>query len=299
MNHKNLKNEIEDGEILSREDEKVRALLGSLKRVAAPADFDFRLKAKIARARPNDYRPAQFLPVLRYVLPLGLVLFVSALAVLNGVYFTDGKSAQPIAENRFENSSAANTSDTAAKIASNSVESVQIAPKEPEILTAFNQPKVEDKRKQTAANPPLDVASRINGKTKAKTSLDKNSDENTIYSRTSAFSLANAITPPGINPNKTVQTSPNINGAKPLTVREVLSQLGIEAVYAGENWTVKSVGQNTLAERSGIKTGDAVEAIDGEKLTDKPLKHITVEGKKLTIARGVEKIEIFLGSKSN
>jgi predicted metalloprotease with PDZ domain len=76
-------------------------------------------------------------------------------------------------------------------------------------------------------------------------------------------------------------------------------QLGIETVYTGENWKVLSVQESSPAKRSGVKTGDAVEAIDGEKLTDKPLQSKMFEGKKLTVVRDGQKIEISLGIKSN
>ncbi len=100
MNYRNLtENKIKDSEILSAEDEKIRSLLGNLKRVGAPKDFDFRLKARFANAKSKkDYR-TQFLPALRYVLPLSLVLLICAAVVFNSVYFADTQNVSPIAEN--------------------------------------------------------------------------------------------------------------------------------------------------------------------------------------------------------
>jgi len=162
--------------------------------------------------------------------------------------------------------------------------------------TAVSSPsKNREEIKQSPANSSF-VAVESGKKPKAKIASDKNKNEDG-GSLTSAFSRTNVIAPPGINPNRTVQTLPNVGDGKSLTVREVLSQLGIEAVFTSENWRVKSVASNSLAERSGVRAGDSVEAIDGEKLSDKPLKSKTIEGKNLTIARGAEKIEITLVNK--
>ncbi len=79
---------------------------------------------------------------------------------------------------------------------------------------------------------------------------------------------------------------------KSLTAKDVLLQRGIEAVFENESWKVKSVMQNSPAARSGVRVGDSVEAIDGEKLTNKLVQNKTIEGKKLRITRGTEKIEI-------
>ncbi len=73
-----------------------------------------------------------------------------------------------------------------------------------------------------------------------------------------------------------------------------MSELGIETVSKNGRWEVKTVKQNSVGERSSVKVGDLIEAIDGEKLTSEPIRAKTVEGKKLTIMRGAGKIEIFL-----
>lgn len=296
MNYKHLENKIADDEILSG-DAKISALLGDLKRVDVPPDFDFRLKARIARAEANDYRPSTFLPVLRYVLPLGLVILVSAFVVFNGVYFADEQSVPQIAEKQSQHPPLEIISDkTDAVISSYANENISPPPAKAETAGIPNSVRIQDRNKQSSANSSF-AAAASGRKPKAKIFPDK---EDTSGSHTSAFTPETKITtPPGINPNRAVQTSPNPESGKSLTAKEVLSQLGIEAVFTNENWKVKSVVQNSLAERSGVKPGDAVEAIDGERLTDKPLKSRTIEGKNLTIARGREKIEISLNNRQN
>ncbi len=295
MNYKNSENET-----LNTDDARIRALLGDLRRIDAPADFDFRLKARISRAKSNDYNaaPQMFPQVLRYVLPLGLVILVSAFVVFNGVYFRSEQSVG-IAENHPQTSATESASNkSGVKDAPQTAEIIPPLPKDAETANGSGAIKIRETNKRTSANSPLVASS--GGKREARNSSGKNADKNNEGgSRESASTAPKITAPPGINPNQMVQTSPNPEGGKSLTAKEILAQLGIEAVFANESWKVKSVGQNSLAERSGVKTGDAVEAIDGEKLTDKPLKRNTIEGKKLTITRDKQKIEISLGNQQN
>lgn len=297
MNYKNSEKEITENERLSADEAKIRALLGDLKRVGAPADFDFRVRAQIARAQPSRRRPSSFLPVLRYVLPLALVIFVSALGVLNSNYFADGQSGASIVENRIQNPTAENGAATSDAANERRAEEIASPPDAAQTANVSNPANVKEKNKTASENSTL-VAAESGRKPKPKTSSGENAKESGGAFE-SSFSPTNVITPPGISANRTIQTLPNVGGGKSLTVREVLAQLGIEAAFANDGWLVKSVAANSLAERSGVRAGDAVEAIDGERLTDKPLKSKAVAGKNLRIARGAEKKEISLVNKAN
>ncbi len=287
MNYKNLtENKIEDGEILSAEDEKIRSLLGSLKRVAAPKDFDFRLKARFANAQPNSYQP-QFLSVLRYVLPLGLVVLISTVVIFNSVYFADTQDGSIVAETRIPPSiKEANLPDKPA-----STEQINPAdfPQPSGDVESASRNKISTKMPNTAA--PMMVARSVK-KPKPEILSRVNTSEVTGGSRTSASTSTRVITPPGITVNQSIKTPPNSMNVKSLTAKDVLLQRGIEAVFENESWKVKSVMQNSPAARSGVRVGDSVEAIDGEKLTNKLVQNKTIEGKKLRITRGTEKIEI-------
>lgn len=291
MNYKNT--ETEESEVLTAEDQMIRASLNNLNRVGAPPDFDFRLNARIARAKSDNARaPRFFLPALRSALPLGLVILTGAFAVFNGVYFDDMQSVPPVAENQIQ------IAAPEERISNELIKEID-APKE--AAGVSNSSAAKTTGSQTAVNTPPAAAAvdEFAAKRRAKILPRANAREPENNSRTSALTAAKTMTPPGINPNKTIDSSPNADGAKTLTAREILAQLGIEAIFRDENWRVKSVAQNSLAARSGVRAGDAVEAIDGEKLTDKPFKRQTIEGKRLTVARGAEKIEISLANQSN
>lgn len=308
MNYKNPENKIED-EVLSGDERKIRALLGGLKRIDAPKDFDFRLRARIAEASPKIRRGARFLPILRYVLPLVLVLFVSAV-VFKNARSGNSESAPQIVQSPSRTSGAPKnqSNETSAPVAAPPPESEIVSASSPDESGGYSEvkaPEIVSTRSGAAgekiknSQKPFDAGSPIvAGKSIKKPTpviSSKESDANIQgSSRTSASTSSRFIAPPGINPNQAVKISPNADGDKSLTVAEVLSQLGIDAVFTNANWTVKSVRQNSLAQRSGVRAADVVEAIDGEKLTDKPLKNKTVEGRKLMVARGSEKIEISL-----
>ncbi|HXG86070.1 MAG TPA: PDZ domain-containing protein [Pyrinomonadaceae bacterium] len=284
-------NKAEDREILSAEDEKIRGFLGNLKRVEAPKDFDFRVKARIAQHSRAGFQP-RFLPVLRYVLPLGLILLFSAAFVFNSVYFSDTVNVPQVAENdspveikKDAGTSPANRIETTDAAALPEDETTAAA------VTDSNIPKKRDEKNVPARF--IAVKSVKNTKTSPKKSTSEISGGSRLSASTAPKQI---ITPPGINPNQTVQKSPNPANTKSLTAKEVLSQLGVESVFEDESWKVLSVRQNSPAERSGVKTGDAVQAIDGERLTDKPLRNKTIEGKNLTVRRGADKIEISLNN---
>lgn len=288
MNYKNLTSKAETQEILSAGDEKIRSLIGSLKRVEAPKDFNFRVRARIAAAKPSDFQP-RFLPVLRYVLPLASVLLFSAAFVFNSLYFPDAINVPQIAEN----DSPVEIKKAPENFSVNRIETINSAAsfENKTIATVSTTPNTRVKK----AVPARFIAVKSVKNTKA---LPKKNDMEISGGSLSSASTAprRIITPPGINPDRVIQNSPNPANTKSLSAKEVLSQLGIEAVFENDGWKVLSVRQNSPAERSRVKTGDAVQAIDGEKLTDKPLRNKTIEGKNLTVRRGAEQIEISLNN---
>jgi hypothetical protein len=261
MNYKNLtENKIEDGEILSAEDEKIRSLLGSMKRVGAPKDFDFRLKARFANAKPNSYQP-QFLPVLRYILPLSLVVVISAAVIFNSVYFADTRDGSMVAETHIPSSIKENNLPD--KPAATEQINAADFPQPSVDIESASRNKISTKMPNAAA--PMTVARSVK-KPKPEILSRVNTSEVTGGSRTSASTSTRVITPPGIPINQALRTSPNSVNVKSLTAKDVLLQHGIEAVFENEGWKVKSVMQNSPAARSGIKVGDSIEAFAGAAL---------------------------------
>jgi S1-C subfamily serine protease len=79
------------------------------------------------------------------------------------------------------------------------------------------------------------------------------------------------------------------------SVKELLSQtLGVEVSFTGNGWKVLSVRQGGSAERSGIMSNDIIEAVDGIKLLSETIRTNSINGKKISINRSGQRLEIDL-----
>jgi PDZ domain len=260
MTDKNLQ------EILSGDDEKVRQMLGDLKRVDAPKDFDFRLKARIAAADPRAFQPRMF-PFLRVAAPLALGVIVLAFFVINGLFSVNDGSVAPVAlnpapgavekENLPNDLPLANQGSSVANY---------LNPEKAEISPLESKPGFHEKQSVPASGG----------------------------SKDSAATAPNKINPLGIDPNKIIEKPNDFKNIKPLVVKEILSALGIEANLSRGEWKVQSVTQNGKAERSGVKPNDVITAIDNRKISTETLQTNSFEGKKITVVRDGKKLEIVL-----
>src|SRR5438132_11675603 len=70
----------------SSEDGKIHQILGELKDVSAPKDFDFRVKARIAAGGPSAISGFRIPTAIRFAVPLVLLLLVGAYFGLNALY---------------------------------------------------------------------------------------------------------------------------------------------------------------------------------------------------------------------
>lgn len=293
MKNKGLSNK--DGEILSLEEKKLRNLIGDLKRVDAPKDFDFRLKARIANAKLSDFQP-RFLPVFRYVLPLSIILVIFAFVVVNGLYFPDNLTVSQITEDvpqiKSEQINPPRIPSVTAPIVdfdTVSKDEETVAEKPPAKLETA---KIEQDIK-LSANKPQFIAVKSPTTVPKKNQIVKEvKNDNGGGSRDIASSSPKNILPTGININSTPENLTNDEIKQPLNNQEILSQIGIEAIFTDVGWMVRSIKKDSLAERIGMKAGDLVEAINGKKLTDKLVDSEAIEVKTLTILRGGKMIEI-------
>lgn len=291
MSNRNLQNK--KGEILSAEDEKLGLLLGSLKRVDAPNDFNFRVKARIAKGKFVEARP-RLLPALRYVLPLSLAVFVAAFLALNSFYFVDNQSVPTVAENfspaPVQNQSLPDKPVLSAPPQTNAVN--RIEPEKNTVAETSIPVKIETKK---ANENKLTYAAVKAEKNPKELSPLPTEDEIGGGSILSSSGKPKVITPETANnANKSIENNPIAANNKSLTVEEIISPLGIETVLENGLRKVKSVAVKSLGDSSGIKVGDVIEAIDGEKISVAPLNSRSIEVKTLTIIRGTEKIQISL-----
>jgi hypothetical protein len=302
-----MKKELEN---LSESDEKVRQVLASLKRVEAPKDFEFRLKARIAKASPEAYQQQQttsYKRRLAYALPAFASVVVSTFVVLNGNFFGGANQVSSInptaartafVEPQSEQQQQQNApGGELVASSSNTGTSVSVGDsKEPEknsLADLSNNSRAERNRSEesslTAVKPPGE-------KPKDKTPRRASTGENEVFSSDKAVTPAKVFRPKGLNPDAPVEAPKDFNSEKTFSVQELLSPLGVEVV-AAENgkWKVKSVSANSAAERSGIKADDVIETLDGRKLSAAaPLRGKKIEVKRLGVKRGGAQVEINL-----
>jgi len=279
MSYKNGKSKELENEFLNSDERKIAGMLGNLKRVGAPKDFDHRLKARIANAKPASYRPSAFFPVLRYVMPLGLLLLVGGALMWNGGINIDNDSVPSVAET-----------------IQPFVPPVEVPP-EPnntspaEIGTAAIIPQVVD-----SSRPRIEQAAIRNGK-----AFSRKIERISVTSRTTSVDLAlkqapKTILPRGFDPEATTinNTVPGSEIPRQFTAGEVLSTIGVESKFQNKGWKVGSVAKGSLADSSGIKPGDSIEAMDGEALGDRKVFTGGFNAKKVRVVRDSKDLEINL-----
>lgn len=289
MSYEELKNKSQESEILSLEDEKVRRMCETLKRVNAPKNFDFHLKARIANANPKDFQQTAFFPVLRYVLPLSLVLLIAGFVALSGSLMNNQSPDLMLADN-FQ---PVQTSNAATNLTFNPETSASRPESQNNSISAVTISNAEPKR--TISNVQLAVARNKNNNSAPKMKNIALSEE-FGGTRQSASRDSLIINPPGIPVPSNVQSNSakNIGSQTTMSVKNLLSEIGIDADFANSGWSVKNVRSNSLANRAGIKTGDFIESADGRKLDSETITGTSFSTKTIYLVRGGKRIAVEL-----
>jgi len=283
-------NDCPDCEKTRGEQTRVWQMIDGLRQVDAPNDFDFRVKARIAQSKSADFQSG-FFPALRYVLPLALVVLILGLAAFNTTYFSGGNSPQIVETVQpmpNEKEISPIDSFSANQVAATDTNDETTVPK---VANVSVEPAASNQEKQVATVEPP-AKSRLNAPR-------KNSGDDGITSRDlSVKPPSSPKFPLGINPDQTVRNSPNADTPNLITDVQILNFIGIETVSESGGKKVKAVKPDSLADRSGVKIGDIIEAIDGKRIGGEPVRMGTFESRKLTVSRGAKKIEILLQNES-
>lgn len=235
-------------------DDKISRLLGSLGRVDAPKDFEHRLKARIANDANSPRTARKSNPILAFAVPvsllvlLGIFLYVSDLISPTTGRLEDVVVSEPINEKTAVTGS-------------------------PEIAKAVQNADEFRERASAVPAPPTTAHNRAilrsTATRKSSTQLDRESGNSIVLSATQP---ERPILPPGINPQRISPEDrpPGFDRQGKPTIDEVFELIGIETVRAVSGVTVRSVRRNGIADRSGVRSGDLVEAID-----DRPINETT------------------------
>lgn len=264
MTHEN--NNIGGGvELPGSDEQKISEMLSGLKRVEAPKDFDFHLKARLANARPADHRPSSFFPILKYVMPLALFLFVGA-----GVFFVRSYNPAPNPDIVGQPSTPA----IATPAASSGTEPVQppadIEPDRPQFIAS-------EKPESTRRTSPETRRPVSNRNVPEGGSRDFNPSGN--YADKALSVPPTPRTPTGIELN-------------PKRLNEAFKMIEAEAEFEGGSWVVRSVKTSGIADQMGLRAGDKVKAIDGTQVTERTEFPASFSVRTIQVQRGSDTVEL-------
>ncbi len=249
----------------SLDEKKISQLLATMPRIEAPGDFAFRVKARIAEARPVNSKPMWLPTALKAAAPLGLAVFIGGYFAASSLYQTDDAGAPQAA---IETAMPAPVSQPAPEVMAFTPPVVAAE----EVNTPVVQPVREVAARRTPARRP--VASTPTVEEPNRRSFDE------------ALTIPREPSP-SQEPVKTVDTP-----AKGTPAGEVLTRIGIEALFGENGWKAQSVIPNTAASRAGIKAGDIIESVDDQDLTDLGSVGKPATGKKLRVKRDGKSVEI-------
>lgn len=276
MNYESNQNDSYESETLSADERKLSALLGSLQRVEAPKDFDFKLKAKIAAGAPDETRKTFLFPSLRYVLPLCLVMILTGFAALRILAPGEQPIAPTLADN-FQPPQNFQEKTIVPEVSANVNLAVNVAA--PEIVKV-PKPTAAGKR-----NSPI-IAVESSRKSGART--ESKTKDNFVGERESAVKEA---VPLNLSPNV---RNPGTGQEVEIPIREVLSTLGIEVEFSGSGCRVVSVREGTSARIANFQPGDLIEAIDNKKLSSDTTFSESFKAKTFRVVRAGKQMVIDL-----
>jgi len=268
-------------EILSADEQKVREMCCSLKKIDAPKDFDFKLKARIANTKPHDFQP-RFRFAFRYAMPALALFLVLGLLAYNGGFWSSNDN-KIIAESSFGATNSALPQNT---MVSNFSPPEQKTDENLAVLPSNQSfPKLPEKTQVADNIPPI-----------PKKDLRENKQNSNGGSKDFGFTR-DIPKQPNFNSNPVLPNPQNNEKSSPMPVKDVLSIMGVNANFENGKWTVKSVVANGLGEASGIKENDIIEAIDDQLLSAETINLKTFSGKILTVTRNGAKSQIKLRNK--
>lgn len=285
MNSENLKNNLNsEREVLPAVEQKVCDLIGKLDRVECPKNFDFHLKARIASSDKKDFQPSVW-QTLRYIVPVAACALIVAFVMVQGGIFS------PV--NQTENTLATTTNPNIQPFddRSNSTRIFTVSNSSEPITAA-----VPDRNVQS--NSILSRNASLNNSSENRTSLPKllPEDQPTMSKDFGVGQNRKPIYPVGINPEPIYSQNSENQNDRFVSMTETLDMSGITTEFVSGKLRVIKVRENTMADKSGIKVGDYIEAIGNAKITQSEMKLKSDDIKKITVSRDGRLIGITLRS---
>ncbi len=253
-------------------DDKISQLLSAMPRVEAPGDFGFRVKARIAEGRPVNSQPLWLPTAIKAAVPLGLVLAIGGYVGVTSFYVTDNNpSEQAVGE----------------RVRPVIVQQVPAAPA-PESMVPPTVVATVSNDKAVPTSPNREIAAKP---ASVKRSSPKKHVTNDRDSGSYVISATDAKKPSSAGDDPIADKPEEIKGTP---AGEVLTKIGVNALFGEGGWKADSVSPNTAAAKAGVKAGDIIESVDDQDLTDRASVGKPAKGKKLKVKRDGKSVEIVI-----
>ena len=236
-------------EMLDKDEQAVSQLVGGLKHVEAPANFERRVMTRIANGEPKRQSLFSF-PAVGYMVPALLVILVAAFFVLKLRQQTPAEHVTV----------AANISSTPSNPDIPVPEStLTTTPKSTEPVVAKVDDKPEVKSHNRRGGGSIDILEPTN------------SSGNGSFVK--ALRQTRTPNPEGVDPKASISVKTMLDGA------------GMSVEFEN-GWQVKSVTENGPAQKSGIRVGDVITALDGRGIDSTTYYKGTASFQTITVRRG-------------
>jgi len=212
------------------------------------------------------------IPVFAYAIPALIVLLVATFLIFR---------SQPVTTNQPDTIVQAPAVQPEHKIAEVSIPS-------PESVATVEHPELA---KQIA--PQTAAPNQGQQKTNAANAVTANKNTGKVI--TFGQGQAQTVMPEGISPKpqrRTAEANSIISPAS-VPVADILGMLGMTVKYESE-WKVAAIAANSAAQRSGVKAGDVVTAINDRQLTSDTAYNGSGTFTSITVRRGGETMVIKL-----
>lgn len=244
-----------------KQEEEISTILGSLRRIEAPENFEGVVRTRIAETRPARAltRPALLLG-LKFAFPLLLLLMLGAFLILSNDTPID-QAAVPQPDN-------------------SPVEIAEIDA--PSVLDTGMAKNMNARREPTPGTRDQKSARIVDPQMSEDQALTP--DNSTVF-------------PKGVDPRNAVPTNrkPPGNGVIPPT--SILSMIGIASSCSPRGCLAGEVRPDSIAERSGVRSGDLIEAIDDRAIGSASQLTGSVSVSSLRILRDGRRITLRLSAR--
>lgn len=268
--------DMREDELADKNETEVREMLRGLNKVAAPANFDVRLRARL-RAADEPVAPKRSLFGLGFALPAFavLVLCVGGLFVFMRPASNEDSFVASVPKSRED--SAADNARPAVK-----PDSTPASPANSPVLSAT----------PTSVSPSANrAAASVTPRSMKRAESREAEDETGGGSRDLSVTSERPRLPDGFD--KKAAPAGDLPEAS-YSIRDAFELNGIGAELTGGKWIVRTVRPNSVAAVSGVRVNDIVTAIDDHPTTGESITARTLTGNTLTVTRGAERLKIRL-----